>query len=154
MNKSGIFPVVAAWMLSFAAFAAPQGVTPISGRTWQPPKDQPKVIYGTDDRIDVYQETDPARLALAASTCALLKSGDVINHGDGTYSLNFYAYEGGYGVPACPGERFGTQPVSAYCSGFMVGDDIVATAGHCLDDTRLNSTKIVFGFVIFVGAIQ
>ena len=45
--------------------------TELSNVPWTPTTgSEPKVVYGTDDRIDVYQETDPERLTWAASTCA------------------------------------------------------------------------------------
>lgn len=104
-----------------------------------------KVVYGTDDRIDVYQETDPDRLAWAAATCALTDSYALTNNGDGTYTLAAYAYEIS-GYPPCAGEPFADQPTAAWCTGFKVGDDIIATAGHCIGEGDLSSTRFVFGF--------
>lgn len=108
---------------------------------------QPKVVYGTDDRRDVYQETDPTRLAQAAATCAIVSVGDLSNNGNGTFTLDFAAYRA-LGLPACASEPFASQPVAAFCSAFMVGDDIVATAGHCLNASNLAGNRLVFGFVM------
>jgi hypothetical protein len=33
-----------------------------------------------------------------------------------------------------PGQRFAEQTVSAYCTGFLVGGDLMVTAGHCVKD--------------------
>jgi hypothetical protein len=46
----------------------------------------------------------------------------------------------------CNGERFRDQPVGAFCSGFLVAPDIIATAGHCVDTSNVTNTCFVFGF--------
>ncbi|MCF6287564.1 MAG: trypsin-like peptidase domain-containing protein, partial [Candidatus Hydrogenedentes bacterium] len=107
-----------------------------------PQTSQPKVIYGTDDRIDLYQETDPERRVWAASTCGLLRSSSLQENGDGTFSIQTSAYN------VCSDEPFAAQPTAAFCSGFMVGEDIIATAGHCFDTNDLGSVRFVFGFVM------
>lgn len=107
----------------------------------------PKVVYGTDDRIDVYQETDAERLGMAASTCALVSASALTNNGNGTYTLAVSSYRE-LGLPACGDEPFGSQPVGAFCTGFMVGEDVIATAGHCMDSSDMSSARFVFGFVM------
>ncbi len=106
---------------------------------------EPKVVYGTDDRIDVYAETDPDRLTWAASTCALVTSNRLQQQGNGSYTLSTGSFSPG-GLTPCAGEPFATQPVSAFCSGWMAGDDIIVTAGHCYDSSDLSGTRFVFGF--------
>jgi hypothetical protein len=32
----------------------------------------------------------------------------------------------------CPGQRFRTQPTNSFCSGALVGPDLILTAGHCV----------------------
>lgn len=104
-----------------------------------------KVIYGDDDRIDVYQETDPDRLDWAASTVGLVSASELSDNGNGTYSLltdNFTVR----GYTACDGEPFADQPLAPFCSGFLAGEDIIVTAGHCMDNFRLGTTRYIFGF--------
>lgn len=122
--------------------------TEISGIPWDPASLQQdeKIIYGEDDRLDVYQETDPLRLQWAASTCALVDEFQLTLNPNGTYSLMTFAWSYG-GINACPSEPFGNQPVAAFCSGFMVGPDLIATAGHCIEsELDLANTRFVFGF--------
>ena len=110
------------------------------------PSQPDKVIYGDDDRIDVYQENDAVRLGMAAATCGLFDSGDVTDNQDGTFTLDTFNYTVS-GAPPCNGEAFANQPVSAFCSGFLAGDDIVVTAGHCLEtEGELSSIRFIFGF--------
>lgn len=104
-----------------------------------------KVIYGNDDRIDVYQENNAERRAWADAVCALVEWSDLQDNQDGTYFLKTEAYRVA-GKPPCSGEAFSTQPMGAYCSGFMAADDIIVTAGHCLTLDRLSDFAIVFGF--------
>lgn len=147
MSYVRIVALLALIAAASAALAQAKPTKTVTGeQPWQPAV-QPKVVYGTDDRIDVYQETDPGRLALAASTCALINTGDLSNNGDGTYTIQLSSYIE-FGRPACPEEPFGSQPVAAFCTGFMVGDDIIATAGHCLNASTLSSTRFVFGFIM------
>jgi len=120
--------------------------TEIGGAPWTPPRANDKVIYGADDRIDVYAETNPTRIALAASTVALISNSDLTDNGNGTFTISLSSYTQG-GMPPCVGEAFDTQPTAAFCSGFMVGDDLIATAGHCVfDEFDLATFSFVFGF--------
>ncbi|NLV41591.1 MAG: PASTA domain-containing protein [Candidatus Hydrogenedentes bacterium] len=125
--------------------AAVPGRTPISKDPWTPAGAQDKVVYGTDDRIDVYQETDPLRRELAGSVCGLVATSDLTPLSGGRWELSLYYYTSG-GYPACPGEPFGSQPVAAWCTGFLVGDDLIATAGHCFSDGEQADVRFIFGF--------
>ncbi|OQC06606.1 MAG: Trypsin [Candidatus Hydrogenedentes bacterium ADurb.Bin101] len=123
-------------------------VTEISDVPWEPlpPVSRPKVIYGNDDRIDVYAETNPDKLTWAASTCALIYTSRLTENTDGSYTLSAPAAYLRYGLPPCDGEPFGNQPTAPYCSGFMVGPDLIVTAGHCYNSTSFSNTRFVFGF--------
>ncbi len=120
-----------------------KGRTVIGGIPWTPATG--KVVYGSDDRIDVYAETDAKRLAWAAATCALVSAGQMTDNGDGTFTLNVSEYTVS-GRPACAEEPFGDQPTAPFCTGFVVGDALIATAGHCYDQGDLSSVRFLFGF--------
>ncbi len=134
-------------LLCSYGWAAPKSVGPPAKQPWTaaPSPAEPKVVYGDDDRIDVYAETDPARRAWAASTCALVDASQLSANDDGTFTLETFEYTVD-GLPACDGELFADQPTAAYCTGFMVGSDLIATAGHCVDEASLDDTRLVFGF--------
>lgn len=135
--------IIVAAVPAFAGEGKPSR-TVISGDPWvpSPPGATPKIIYGSDDRIDVYQETDPQRLGWAASTCALMSSSSLTSNPDGSFNIRTSAY----GV--CPDEPFANQPTAAFCSGFMVGPDLIATAGHCYDSGDIGNARFVFGYVM------
>ena len=120
------------------------GRTVISGVPWTPIQAGEKVIYGTDDRMDVYQESNPTIKAWAGSVCALLSTSELTASGGGWHIVTS-AYRSN-GLPPCAGEPFANQPTAAFCTGFLVGPDIVATAGHCFNANDYSSVRFVFGF--------
>jgi hypothetical protein len=110
-------------------------------------RDMQEVIYGVDDRVDIFQITDAALLEDADCVVALFDAADVIAGGDGTSTLRTVGY--GTSRNLCAGEPFSDQPTGAFCSGFLVGSDLVATAGHCVDPPNtpsLANIRFVFGF--------
>lgn len=125
-----------------------QGRTTISSEPWSPPEDSTfgaKVIYGSDDRRDIYQENDADRLQLSRSVCGLLNSSQLTDNGNGTYSIALSEYQIS-GTSACPDEPYGDQPTAMFCTGFLVGEDLIATAGHCYSSTSVAGVRFVFGF--------
>lgn len=102
---------------------------------------QPKVIYGEDNRKDLYETKDPADKKLAASTVALFRSSDVREQ-DGIAQLTTKKYR------VCAKEPFSPQETGAFCSGSLVGEDLIMTAGHCISKSDEGKVKFVFGFGI------
>jgi hypothetical protein len=47
---------------------------------------------------------------------------------------------------ACPSEPYVNQPVPGDCTGFLVADDVIATAGHCINNNSCRNMSFVFGF--------
>ena len=86
-----------------------------------------KVIYGADDRLDYYQASS-AEKALADSTVALFKSYKVA--ADGKLTVSHY----GSSLNLCAEEPFREQVTGAFCSGTLVAEDLIMTAGHCITD--------------------
>ncbi|MHA2252747.1 MAG: trypsin-like serine peptidase [Candidatus Kariarchaeaceae archaeon] len=107
-------------------------------------KSSQKVIYGVDDREDLYQVDDQPILDMADSVVSLFWASDVIDNGDGTSTLVTQNYGNAWNL--CQNEPFRDQPIGAFCSGFLVGRNIIATAGHCVDSSNLASIRFVFGF--------
>jgi V8-like Glu-specific endopeptidase len=107
---------------------------------------QQKVIYGTDDRQDMYAITDASILRDADCVVALVKASDISDNGDGTSTLNGPTFGTSHNL--CQSEPFRDQPSVAFCSGFLVDPSIVATAAHCVDTGALASVRFVFGFVM------
>lgn len=107
-------------------------------------KEKQKVIYGVDDRVDVCNLPFGPNMDDADSVVALFGASKVIDNGDGTSSLQIKNF--GTAQNLCPGERFRNQPTGAFCSGFLVAPDIIATAGHCVNAGNVTNICFVFGF--------
>ena len=103
-----------------------------------------KVIYGVDDRQDLYEVTTQALKDDADSVVALFKSSSINDNGDGTSTLATKIYGDAYKL--CGSEPFRNQPIGAFCSGVLVAADLVATAGHCVNAQNVTNVKFVFGF--------
>jgi len=107
-------------------------------------KNTEKVIYGTDDRKDMYTVLDPLVLTDAGSVVALIRSSDLTDNGDGTSTIMTRNFGSAYNH--CMTEPFRSQPTAAFCTGFLVDPSFVATAAHCVDAASLSTTRFVFGF--------
>ena len=97
------------------------------------------VIYDDDDRIEVYQDSDSARRTRAEqSIVALIPKGNLTAASNG-YTIAATAgtlddfIHGAYGAPLCGDQAFRDQPAAGNCSGTLIDDDLVLTAGHCVD---------------------
>jgi V8-like Glu-specific endopeptidase len=87
-----------------------------------------KVVYGDDDRVDVYASTNALFVELAESTAAMIGTSSVrISGQDARINAGSLQSRG-----MCSTERFAKQPSAANCSGFLVGEDLLVTAGHCI----------------------
>ncbi|MBI3299109.1 MAG: trypsin-like peptidase domain-containing protein [Elusimicrobia bacterium] len=109
---------------------------------------RPDVIYGDDDRLDLWQSSNQALKDLADSTAALFQGSGVSMSEDGkTANLATHSYGDSYGL--CDDEPFKEQSAGAFCSGSLVGPDTMMTAGHCIRSAEAcKTTKFVFGFGI------
>ncbi len=90
----------------------------------------PEVVYGEDDRIETYEASANAQ-KLAASTAGMFKKNETISLAKFTL---FSPDTLGKRMNLCPGEKFSEQATPLDCSGFLVGPDLLVTAGHCIQD--------------------
>ena len=104
-------------------------------------------IYGIDDRIDTYQETDPQLRQYARAVCALIKAENLSTNETGrtlTLKTQPFVVQGYYPYES---EPFRNQPLAAFGSGFLISSNLVVTAGHCIDSEHdLTQIAFVFGF--------
>ena len=104
------------------------------------------VVYGNDDRLDLYQVKDKRVLALADSTVALFEGANVALASDKA-ALTTHHYGREYNL--CKEEPFYDQATGAFCSGSLVAPDVIMTAGHCVPSAEeCSGIKFVFGFGI------
>lgn len=104
-----------------------------------------KVIYGKDNRKDLYEITNPMYLKLADSTVVLVKKSDITQNSSGMMKINAQSFEDTMNV--CKKERFSDQPSGGFCSGSLIGKNLMLTAGHCISSmSDCQSTRFVFGY--------
>jgi V8-like Glu-specific endopeptidase len=110
---------------------------------FSPIKIIPKVIYGQDDRMDVFESSDSLMKELSRSTAAQIMNSNLVEEGD-LYTVKARSLEE---EGMCKSERFSSQPAAANCSGFLVGPDTLVTAGHCINAVSdCENHKWVFDF--------
>lgn len=103
-----------------------------------------KSIYGEDNRKDIYEVTNPSHLKLAQSTAAMINKGFVKV---GETSTQIKSLNLSYTQLTCEDVRFSDQITAADCSGFLIAEDVIATAGHCVKTVKdCEDTHWVFGF--------
>ena len=65
----------------------------------------------------------------------------------GVATLATHSYADAYNL--CKEEPFFEQEVGAFCSGSLVGPDVIMTAGHCVPSAEeCANIKFVFGFAV------
>jgi V8-like Glu-specific endopeptidase len=90
-----------------------------------------ELVYGKDDRQDVYSHPNARLQQLAKqSSVAILDqdSVDLSNPSKATFDVASLGEAEGL----CKDQRFRSDPTAAYCSGTLIDDDLVLTAGHCI----------------------
>jgi len=94
-------------------------------------KPQATIVYGDDNREDIYHVRNELFLKLAKSSAAFIS-----NHSLKDYSQEEVELSGEtlLNKKKCETERFVNQPAVASCSGFLIGKNKIATAGHCVQD--------------------
>lgn len=102
-----------------------------------------RVVYGDDNRKEIF-EVSSFWKKKANSTVALVQSKMIKDNGDGTITLTTKNY--GKTKNLCADEPFVNQPVAGFCSGALVGKNLVMTAGHCISNWDCKKTNFVFGF--------
>ncbi|MGB0454939.1 MAG: trypsin-like serine peptidase, partial [Bacteriovoracaceae bacterium] len=103
-----------------------------------------KVIYGDDDRLDLYDVKNSLHVDLSKSTAAMVPPRNLKKLSNGNYQVLSKTLED---EGLCSDEKFADQPVTAACSGFLVGDDLLVTAGHCIESaTDCSHYKWVFDY--------
>ena len=104
-----------------------------------------KSIYGTDDRRDWFESSDDIKNQWAKATLALIEKSKIQRNGNGFYRIIAKTY--GEEKDLCSDVPFIDQPTLALCSGFLIHDDLIITAGHCLKNNwECENTYFVFDF--------
>lgn len=90
------------------------------------------VVYGKDTRQDIYATKNALHLSLANSTAGMFHISQLGVTANKSVFRITNANSLARSMNVCSGERFANQPAAASCSGFLVGEDTLVTAGHCV----------------------
>lgn len=115
-----------------------------TSKSYQPTEE--RVVYGEDNRLDLYELTDLQWKARATSTVALIRDKLIEKESAGSnYKIHARVY--GDSKLLCKDEPFYEQSYASFCSGSLIAPDIVMTAGHCVKSFKAcESVKFVFNY--------
>lgn len=104
------------------------------------------VVYGTDNRTDVFAHPDATLRQRALQSTVALIPADIIDASN-PGNVRFWSYTLAQAEDLCSGQRFANDPTASGCSGTLIGDDLVLTAGHCVSTaSECASTRFVFQY--------
>ncbi|MFP5385985.1 MAG: trypsin-like serine peptidase [Bacteriovoracia bacterium] len=104
------------------------------------------VIYGDDNRVDVFESRDSALVELSRSTAGMIPVENLRSSRSGEVEISAATLQS-RGI--CAKERFSQQISAANCSGFLVAPNILVTAGHCIrSESDCASNKWVFDYKV------
>lgn len=103
-----------------------------------------RVIYGEDNRQEVYQVERADMRDVADSTAAMISTQSFVKGDNGKLKIKSRIL--GKELSLCKDEPFYDQPSAANCSAFLVGEDMVATAGHCVNKNTCANYSFAFNY--------
>ncbi|MDK1028861.1 MAG: S1 family peptidase [Anaerolineae bacterium] len=113
----------------------------------------PPAIYDTDSRMEPFEHTDIRLVEMANSVAVLVSeekffiSGDTLSFTNRTLN-EFFVDDTNTPIPMCTDELFASQINPGYCTGFLISEDTLVTAGHCVTGPApsCSNMNVIFGF--------
>ncbi|WP_437284166.1 trypsin-like serine peptidase [Sorangium sp. So ce406] len=103
------------------------------------------VVYGIDDRKEVGQHSDAALRRLAqASTVSVMLSSALNTSNPSNVTVNGATLQTLFNLCTNQNQKFLTDQAPGKCSGTLIDDDLVLTAGHCISAADCADHRFVF----------
>lgn len=119
----------ACWACASAPEPSPRDVDARDGEAYGIRAEE--LIYGSDDRRDVYALDAASQQLALESTAAAIPIDQLTRTRDG---IQIAGPTLGELADLCPSEAFADQAAAARCSGVLVDSRLLLTAGHCVAD--------------------
>ena len=104
-----------------------------------------KVIYGDDDRVSASDSQTEQFVQWSKSTAVQIEnkkiSIETTEDGSEIFKISGTALKDSF-LGVCEDEKFANTITAGNCSGFLVGPDLIVTAGHCMKPSFWNPDKI------------
>ncbi len=152
VRTSHLFPIFLG-ALTVSALVSCSDASSLEGVAGSVRTSEHEVIYDSNS----YQEVGnlpywDSWFVESRSTAALMKRDKLSCDGERCELEWFPHLEGQVGsrmLPLCSDEPFRGQPVASSCTGFLVGKDLMATAGHCVKGANwCEDVAIVFDYTV------
>lgn len=101
------------------------------------------IIYGVDNREDIVNIKDIKLKNLASAVAARIDRWSYHKEDTLVSFDQLPIISDPFVMNLCKDEKFASQPVLSDCSGFLIGEDILVTAGHCMtaEDTTVRDIR-------------
>lgn len=114
-----------------------------------------KVLYGRDNRVEVEDYGDQRFVDSADSVATVVWNKKLMQDPlmPSVYNFKKVSLEFSYNI--CKQERFSQQVPLGSCTAFLVGPDLVLTAGHCIGtQSQCDDNKFVFGHMKGISTLD
>lgn len=109
-----------------------------------------RVIYGTDDRKDLYEIKDSLIIDQIQSTATFSIRGLINPRSDGDFDISQTALKDSI-LKVCPDTKFANQTAVGACSATLISPKHLLTAGHCMpSQERCEEIYLAFGYHTYV----
>lgn len=113
---------------------------------------QAQVIYDLDKRYNLYEPLVPVHCRNTSEESAGIVYADrLIDNHNGTFTVKTDNTFGSK-YHLCSAERFFTEPICPYGSGFAISPHLFVTAKHCVTTQSLDNIRIIYGFTMIADS--
>ena len=105
-----------------------------------------KAIRGDGIRLDMYEIDNPHIKRNARGVVSIWMKDNIQDNRNGYFSLGHKQFGKSFNLHRS--EPYYRQPIAEgrLCTGFLVKENVIATAGHCADEGNVKALRFVFGY--------